>query len=720
MSDLLNFFATAPKGMEQLLAEELNSLGAVEAAEARAGASFSGTLETAYRACLWSRLASRVLLPLASFAAADPEALYQGVRSLAWQEHLAPQGTLAVDCSLSGSNITHSQFAALKVKDAIVDQFRDACGVRPSVDTERPDIRVNLHLHRNQATLSLDLSGESLHRRGYREEAVLASLKENLAAAILYRAGWPAIAAAGGTLIDPTCGSGTLVLEGALIAADIAPGLQRGYFGFLGWRKHDQAAWERLLAEARQRREAGLEKLPVLVGYDADHKAIRAAWANAERAGLASRVHFEKRDLKDLDQPGGKGVRAGLVVANPPYGERLGEIRELMPLYATLGSRLRECFQGWRASIITGNPDLGKQMGIRARRMHTLYNGALECKLLHFEIDPQWFVSAPPKGAVPASVEELSEGARMFANRLRKNLKNLGRWAKKQEIGCYRLYDADMPEYAVAVDLYETWVHVQEYAPPKSIDPKQAEARLQEVAAALPLALEVPEERIFYKVRQRQKGSAQYEKLDQKGEFHEVAEGNCRFLVNFTDYLDTGLFLDHRPTRQMIQELAAGKRFLNLFGYTGTASVHAAKGGATSTTTVDMSRTYLEWAKKNLALNGFAGRNHQLIQGDCLAWLAEQKEAFELIFLDPPTFSTSKRMEKTFDVQRDHVPLLQAAARLLAPGGLLIFSNNYRRFKMDREALAGLDFEEITAQTIPRDFERNPRIHNCWKITRKG
>jgi 23S rRNA (guanine2445-N2)-methyltransferase / 23S rRNA (guanine2069-N7)-methyltransferase len=537
-------------------------------------------------------------------------------------------------------------------------------------------------------------------------------MKENLAAAVLLRAGWPQIARLGGALVDPMCGSGTLLIEGALLAADVAPGLRRGYFGFLGWKGHDPQLWARLLAEAQQRREAGLAHLPVIVGGDRDGAAIRAAWASLERAGLHGRVHFERRDLADLAPP--PGAKPGLVVVNPPYGERLGEAETLRPLYRLLGERLRERFTGWTAAVLTGNPDLGKEMGLRARRYHTLFNGALECRLLHFEIEPQWFVEP---GKRP---EVLSAGAEAFANRLRKNLKTIGRWAAQNGITCYRLYDADLPEYAVAVDLYEGWAHVQEYEAPSSVDPNRAEARLREALAVLPGVLGMAEERVVLKVRRRQKGRAQYEKLGEKGEFIEVGEGGLRFLVNLTDYLDTGLFLDHRPTRAMLRELAGGKRFLNLFAYTGTATVHAAAGGAVATVSVDLSRTYLDWARRNLAVNGFAGRQHELVRADVLEWLARERRRFDLIFLDPPTFSASKRMERTFDVQRDHVPLLRAAVRLLDPGGLLIFSTNSRRFRLDREALPELAIEEITPRTIPRDFERNPRIHYCWKITRAG
>ncbi len=710
-------FAPAPKGLEPLLAEELSALGAHNVSETRAGVAFSGDLKLAYRVCLWSRLASRVLLTVARFVAATPEELYAQALLQPWEEHLAADGTLAVSCQAVRSQINHSRYAALKVKDAVVDRFRERCGGRPSIDVERPDVRVNLHLDKDQATLSIDLSGESLHRRGYRSEGVLAPLKENLAAAILLRADWPQIAAAGGSLFDPVCGSGTLLIEGALIAADIAPGLQRPYFGFDGWAGHQPELWRELLQEARERRKAGLARLPLIAGRDLDSKAIRAAHLNADRAGLGGLLHFATADLAELRPPENMQERPGLLIANPPYGERLGERDELVHLYGRLGENLRRHFVGWKAAIFTGNPDLAKELAIRARRKHSLYNGALPCQLLHFDIEERWFFGAQKDQRPAAPAPPLSDGARMFANRLQKNLRQVGRWAKKNDISCYRLYDADMPEYAVAVDIYGEWVHVQEYQAPDTVDAAMARRRLKEVMAVLPEALSVAPEQVFLKVRRRQSGTSQYRKLQERGQFHEVAEGNCRFLVNFADYLDTGLFLDHRPTRQLVQEMAAGKRFLNLFAYTGSATVHALKGGAASSLTVDMSRTYLDWARRNLELNGFrVDDRHRLLQADCLAWLEQAKGSFDLIFLDPPSFSNSKSMSGTFDVQRDHVVLLRQAVALLAEGGVLLFSNNLRKFKLDREALSDLDIEDLTAATIPKDFARNPRIHNCWRI----
>jgi 23S rRNA (guanine2445-N2)-methyltransferase / 23S rRNA (guanine2069-N7)-methyltransferase len=703
------FFATTGRGLEPLLADELRALGAEDVRDTRGGVAFAGDLRIGYAACLWSRTANRILLPLARFPAPTPEALYAGVHAIDWGEHLSPDATLAVDFVSSRSAITHTQYGAQKVKDAVVDRLRADSGRRPSVRPERPDLQLNVYVHRDEAQLAIDLSGESLHRRGYRQEGAAAPLKENLAAALLLRAGWPTLAAEGRPLLDPMCGSGTLPLEAALIAGDIAPGLLRDYYGFLGWLGHVPAVWRQLREEAFARREQGLAQLPVIVGYDADAQAVRMAQANAERVGLRAKVHIERRALSDARPVGEK---PGLFIVNPPYGERLGEAKALIPLYGQIGDLLKQHFSGWHAAVFTGNPELGLRVGLRPRKSYQLFNGPIECRLSLFDIAER----SPETAEEPA-------GGEMLANRLRKNLRSLERWAKREGVSCYRLYDADLPEYAVAVDLYygeRLWVHVQEYAAPASVDPAKAGRRLREALRVIPQVLGIPPQQMFFKVRERQRGRAQYEKLDQQGRYHEVREGACRLLVNFTDYLDTGLFLDHRPTRQRIGRLAAGKRFLNLFCYTGAATVHAAVGGAGRTTSVDMSRTYLDWAERNLSLNGFRGPWHELVQADCLTWLKEQSDKrrrqYDLIFLDPPTFSTSKRMQQTFDVQRDHVELLRLTMSLLAPDGLLIFSNNLRRFRLDAEALPELDIRDITRDTIPPDFARNPKVHHCFEV----
>lgn len=709
------FFATAALGFEPLLATELEDLGAVEVKQERAGVRFSGDLEIAYKACLWSRLASRVLLPLASFEALDPDQLYAEVLKIDWSEHLTIANTFAVDCTLVNSKINHSKYAALRVKDGVVDQFRARTGERPSVAMDQPDLRLNIHVYKDQATLSIDLSGDSLHRRGYRIDGVHAPLKENLAAAILIRAGWQDICAAGGALVDPLCGSGTLPLEAGLIATDTAPGLLRSYFGFLGWKQHRADLWQELREAAFERQAIGLaRKNGVIVGYDSDTRAVKAAWQHAQNAGLDKVVHFERRTLREFIAP--PSQTAGLLVANPPYGERLGNRSDLPEFYNLLGEKMIQQCAGWKAVVITSEPQLGRSIGLRAGKINVLYNGALKCQLLQFELNDTNRWQSLEEGAGKAVKKNLSPGAEMFANRLRKNLKKLKKWASREGVDCYRLYDSDLPEYAVAVDLYGDEVHLQEYRAPKEIDENKAAERLREVQDALPQVLNMTPDKVHLKVRLQQKGNLQYEKQARRGLLKEVQEGNCKFLVNLTDYLDTGLFLDHRSTRQLIQKLAAGTRFLNLFAYTGAATVHALMGGAITTTTIDMSKTYLALAEKNVALNHFDPKEETFIQADCLAWLDTATGLYDLIFLDPPTFSNSKGMDVTFDVQRDHVELLRKTAGLLAPDGILIFSNNLRKFSMDQATLPELEIEDISAKTIPIDFERNPRIHNCWLV----
>lgn len=726
-------FATTPKAMEALLASEILSLGGQNVQQKMAGVAFEGDLELAYRVCLWSRTANRLLLHLSTFSVKSQQDLYDGVKRINWFEHLKPDDSLAVSFNCKNSPaINNSHFGAQKVKDAIVDQMRAKFNKRPSVDTEQPSLRINVYLQDETAQLSLDLSGESLHKRGYRDISIAAPIKENLAAAILLRAGWPAIAANGGSLLDPMCGSGTLLLEGAMIAGDIAPGLLRTYFGFLGWKKHDVGVWQPLLDDARYRRDRGLARLPTIIGFDQDRRTVATALQHIENAGLTGKIHIEKRDIAEASAA--DSWAKGLIACNPPYGERLGDEDHVSALYRQFGDVLKQRFRGWQAAIIISNPELGFRLGIRSQKPITFFNGALECKLLRFNIEEQAFFEPKAKSLIErvdqvqkrAQQEQPDEHAEMFANRLRKNLKKLDKWVRQHNVHCYRLYDADLPEYAVAIDVYQgdkLWVNVQEYESPKTISPAKANQRLAGVMAEIPNVLQIPGDQVFLKIRRKQKNTDQYEKHGNAGRFYVVEESGCRFWVNFEDYLDTGLFLDHRPMRQKIQQLAKGKRFLNLFAYTGTATVHAAVGGAVSTVTVDMSNTYLDWARRNFELNGIRGENHALVRANCLVWLAEQASArqkpqFDLIFLDPPTFSNSKKMDDSFDVQNDHVQLIRNASALLAPGGTLYFSTNFRRFKLNSDHLDDLTIENITAQTIPEDFARDPKIHYCWRITR--
>ena len=369
---------------------------------------------------------------------------------------------------------------------------------------------------------------------------------------------------------------------------------------------------------------------------------------------------------------------------------------------------------------------------------------------------PAVIAVANPAGGADIPVEVNDPAAVQFASRLRKVARERRKWAAREGVACYRLYDADVPEYACAIDLYEgaaeaegeLYAHVAEYAPPKSVDPEQVRARFEDVLALVPVVLGIPPEHVFSKSRLRAKGGGQYRDAGGRRFVTHTSEDGLICEIDLGGYLDTGIFLDHRVTREMVGKMAAGKRFLNLFAYTGVATLHAAAGGAKETTTVDLSQTYLDWAARNLASNGFAfevadkpnrrdrtdggssrgrrgGAANKLVRADVTRWIAEarrRRDCYDLIFVDPPTFSNSKAMgRRTWDVQRDHVELLISVSRLLADGGVAVFSCNLRTFKPAIEELGrcGVELEDITARTIPHDFERNPRIHKCYLVRRK-
>jgi 23S rRNA (guanine2445-N2)-methyltransferase / 23S rRNA (guanine2069-N7)-methyltransferase len=699
------------------------------------GVTFGGPLWSAYRALLWSRVASRILLTLERVPAATSEELYDAVAAIPWEDHLGPDGTLAIDASGVNAGLRNTQFTAVRVKDAIADRFIQKFGRRPSVNTSSPDVRVNVVVRNDRATISIDLSGQPLHRRGYREQGtqVEAPMKETLAAAVLLIAGWPAIAAQGGCFVDPLCGSGTLPIEAAMIAGDVAPGLMRTKWGFSRWLGHDHEAWAAVLGDAVSRREAGLKNVTAIRGSDADGHAVDIARECVARAGLEGVVEISRRDLAELvaDDLDTARPQPGLVAINPPYGERIQAQGGLGVLYRELSERLRAGFPGWTLAVITPDAGLSAGVALTADKTAPLYNGRILTQVSVFRVagadEP-----APEGAPCYPSPAALSDAALAFGNRLRKNLRHLEKWARRSDVTCFRVYDADLPDYAVAVDLYTgagtdsgaRWAHVAEYAPPPGIDIGRAQQRLDDVLAVVPEILGIEPEDVFLKVRQRQRGDSQYERVSRSGVVGTVSEGGLLFEVNLTDYLDTGIFLDHRMTREWIRDLAADKRFLNLFAYTGTVSVYAADGGARETTTVDLSATYVGWSERNMARNGFSGAQHRRVQADVLQWIdaaaATPDSRYDLVFCDPPTFSNSKRMQETWDVQRDHVALLTRTAEVLAPGGVLFFSCNRRKFSLDLEALtlAGLECENVTARTIPKDFERKPGVHSCWLIRR--
>ncbi|HDR1827397.1 TPA: bifunctional 23S rRNA (guanine(2069)-N(7))-methyltransferase RlmK/23S rRNA (guanine(2445)-N(2))-methyltransferase RlmL [Pasteurella multocida] len=713
-------FATTARGFEELLKVELTDLGAMDCQITQGGVHFHADEETQYRVLLWTRLASRILLPIVTCKVYSDLDLYSAVVGQNWLDYFDEKAHFMVDFNGTNREIRHTQFGAMRVKDGIVDYFERVGKPRPNVDKSQPDIRIHAYLNREELVISLDLSGDALHMRGYREDTGKAPLRETLAAAIVLRSGWQL----GTPLVDPMCGSGTLLIEAAQMQANIAPQLHRLHWGFDFWKGHNQQAWDKVKGEAIELAEQTFNhnQKANFYGCDLDHRVLQKAKRNAQNAGVAHLIQWQQGDVAALKNPFVE--EKGTVICNPPYGERLGTTPALIALYSVFGQRLKQQFADWNVSIFSGEPALLDCLRLRSHRQFKAKNGPLDCVQKNYHISARATASDENTQNLPEIDRTLSatQVAVDFANRLQKNSKKIEKWAKQQGINAYRLYDADLPEYNLAVDRYDDHIVVQEYAAPKNIDENKARQRLLDAVTATLQVTGVETNKLILKVRQKQKGTNQYEKLANKGDYFYVNEYGAKLWVNLTDYLDTGLFLDHRLTRKMLGEMAKGKDVLNLFAYTGSATVHMALGGAKSTTTVDMSNTYLNWAEQNLLLNELEGKQHKLIQADCLQWLARCDRQFDLIFVDPPTFSNSKRMEDSWDVQRDHIKLMTQLKRILRPNGTIVFSNNKRGFKMDVEGLEtlGLSVVDITAKTLPLDFERNKQIHNCWVVRLKA
>lgn len=722
---LSTYWVTCADGLETLLQQELQGLG-IEQTERFAGRLiFQGSLEQAYRICMWSRLASRVLKPIHTYeielshdARDVAEELYEGALNFDWSLIFAPQSTIAIRLHVEREIKVNTQFATLRTKDGVVDSFMEAVGRRPSIDTKQPEITLFVLAGKTEHTFCLDLSGDSLHKRGYRHYMTEAPIKENLAAAILQKAKLEQLQP--DLILDPMCGSGTFIIESLMILTDRAPGLVRR-FGFNGWHGHDRELWLEIKAEAAQRHEVALEKpLPKFYAFDADWEAVKATRQNIIAAGfekLLDQIQIEERPLADWPSFENTYNKA-FVVTNPPYGERLGDKASNRAFYLGLSALLQQHFPNQHAAVIAAQIEQADVLALSDPETLRLMNGKLPIYIRFGQIKPvannQPFLSN--WHANPVEIE----GAQDFANRLQKNMSALKKWATKEQVFCLRLYDADLPDFNVAVDLYGDRLHVQEYAPPKTIDPEKAKKRFNLALAAIRAVTGLSREAIFIKTRARQEGKNQYTKQSTASKRFIVQEGQAKILVNLTDYLDTGLFLDHRQMRLRIAKEARGKHFLNLFSYTSTASLHAALGGAASTTSVDLSNTYLNWSKENFVLNGLTvdhtDEQHMFFASDCFEWLKEGHEQYDLIFIDPPTFSNSKKFYGTFDIQRDHVSLLKRAMNRLSSEGTLYFSNNYRGFELDEEIEALFDAEEITHDTIGPDFKRNQKIHRAWKI----
>ncbi len=806
------FFATCLPGVETLLARELEALGVRKVRPLAGGVTFYAKPAGALRVCLWSRLAGRVNCTVGRASTRDAEALYADVRQMAWEDEVGEGATIAVKVSGTNAALRNTQFTALKVKDAVCDRLAEVRGARPDVNPHEPDCLIEVRLRDERATVSVDLSGAALTHRSYllREDGDDAPLAVAQAAALLASLRAGEALAAGWGLFDAACDDGLLVCEAASAAADQAPGLLRERWGFMGWGRFDEATWDDLLAEADDRLEAGIAALlgsapstealgaapdqerVRIVGVSASSPAVARARAHLRRAGLRAVASVEAACDGDaaamearLAQVVARGANADaeapalLVASAAPVSHAGDDARAVAETGAFLAAA-RRAPAGSRFGYVGAEGVEDRFRTAPAQRL-SIGRGRAEAVVECFDAPPAEPVvlSVPnPAGGSDLSVEVNDAGAAQFAARLRKVVRERRKWAQREGVHCYRIYDADLPEYAAAIDVYEgagkaegaLYAHVAEYQAPKSVDEAKARARFEDILALVPVVLGIRPDHVFSKARLRARGGGQYRDAGNRSYVTHTTEDGLTFELDLGGYLDTGLFLDHRVTREMVGKMAAGKTFLNLFAYTGTATVHAAAAGAKATTTVDLSGTYLDWAQRNLEANGFraqridgegrnndkggsAGRSsreavgreggrgrdgrfpaarpgqrpaaHQLVRADVTRWIQEARRSnqrYDVIFVDPPTFSNSKAMGKrTWDVQRDHVELLIAVSRLLAPGGVAVFSCNLRTFKPDTEALAryGVQLEDITAQTIPHDFERNPRIHHCY-IVRRG
>ena len=722
------FFATSAANQGDLIAAEAKAAGCDSVRVTPSGVEMEGSLEFGYRFTFNTRISSRLLwgLYIDDDVQSDKE-LEEATQSLPWEEYITPEKTLKVTCTTQDCRyINNSHYAALKVKDGIVERIREKFDrERPNIEILNPDVTVHVHIERETVKWYIDFSGENLSMRGYRGEQTDALLKEHLAAALISRSEWKKSVDNGAPLplLDPFCGSGTIAIEAALMATDTAPGLLRKTpYQFEKLPNFDEELFNKIVDEAEEKRRKAIDERDIAIyACDISRTAVEISKAAALKAGVYEFINFSTQDFTKMDKA---PAEKGCIITDPPYGERMS-VEDIDGLYRKTGETIQNVFKGWKATILTGNSDLLSNIDMKPERTNKLFNGGIECQAAHYSV----FTDEEREEMMRKSKEKrdlrlstpLSEGATFVYNRLIKNLKELKPLMEKEGVECYRIYDADMPEYAASIDFYmDKWIVVSEYKAPREIPEEDTKRRLDELILATERATGIDVENIYVKQRSKQKGNDQYTKLANNNRMMLAKENGVRFLVNFTDYLDTGVFLDHRPVRKLIQEMAKDKRFLNLFCYTGTATLNAIKGGALSTVSVDTSATYLRWFEENLKLNGYSSTmGNYLYQEDVMDYLWDTYDRYDLIFCDPPTFSNSKSRRNSFDVQRDHKALIKAAAMHLSPGGTLIFSNNLRRFRLDDEILSDYVVEDITEKTIGDDFKRDMNIHHCFLIKNK-
>ena len=625
---------------DDLVADEVKSLGLDVRGRQLGWVTAEGTLNDAYRALLTTRVGDRVVWILQRGEATSADQFRDLLRTIDWNQTLYPGASIRVDITGKVAWVKDSRFAGQLVMDAIRDQASVANRPRPDYETEEPSVRLAVRFGRGQVDLGVNLNRSPLNQRGYRTEGGEAPLRETLAQVMLSRLKIdqpkPTV------VIDPCCGSGTILIEACMRLSQIAPQRFRASSQLSRWTGLEKISWTELVANERLKEQ---EPSTRFFGFDINSDAVERARANIERAGLSQWITVDVAAIDDLTPENFALSEADHVwiLANPTYGTRLSRHEDL---------------------------------------------------------------AEPPEEIWP------------LLNRLTKNLRLRSKLLKKNETNCFRLYDSDLPEYNVVIDQYADYLHIQEYRPPKTVDPKRANDRRQLIRQWVPKHLGIALKHVVYKERFRQSGNSQYER-NAEPLCVAVDENGMHFEVNLTTYTDVGLFLDHRPLRRWLLESCRGLRVLNLFCYTGALSVAAAKGLARSVTSIDMSKTYLTWAHRHFEINGLNPKHYQFIRANVLEWLTENPEPqFDLIILDPPTFSNTKSTEQTLDIQRDHSALIDACLQWLAPNGLMYFSNNFKGFTLDESVSERCIVKDLTRASIDLDFDRRAP-HFLFKISPK-
>ncbi|AEO08152.1 bifunctional 23S rRNA (guanine(2069)-N(7))-methyltransferase RlmK/23S rRNA (guanine(2445)-N(2))-methyltransferase RlmL [Buchnera aphidicola] len=694
-------FASTHFGTEQLLKQELLRLGIKNSTIINGGVYYEANDFLLYKTLMWSRIASRIFLCITNFYIKNSQDLYLKIYDIDWNKIFYKNSTFAINFKGTNNIIRNSLFGALITKDAIIDQFRKKYCIRLNINLIEPDIRIKLLLLNNNIIhVMLDLSGESLHKRGYRKFFNQTPIKENLASAIIINSGWNKNL----PIIDPMCGSGTLLIEAAMMASNRAPGLKRSKWGFQSWKDYNKKIWTQIIQEAKEKFEIGMQTClkNFFIGYDSNTDIIKKAKINALHAGVLKIIEFKTQNLENFKNINQTKIESGILLTNPPYGNRYKTESQLVSLYIQLGIISKNYFENWKLSIFSASKFLFNFLQMKPNKKYFFKNGSLDC------IQHNYTIYLKNKVIINNEYE----------NRLKKNFKKFKKWADIQNIECFRIYNADLPNYNIIVDVYKNWIVIQEYQAPKEIHSYKTLRRLCDAIYYTKKILSVSIDNIIFKIRKKNTHKTQYKKLSNSNNFILIQEYHAKFLVNLIDYIDTGLFSDKRILRKLLGKMSYDKDFLNLFSYTATASVYAGLGNAKSTTSIDISNTYIKWSMKNMAINNLTGSQHIFIKSDCLKWIKKTHKTFDLIFINPPTFSNSKNMNQSFDVKKDYFNLMINLKKILRYHGYIIFSSSTKNFELDYNFMNKIKLyaKKITQQVQSKDYLKYSNNYHSWLI----